>query len=127
MERKITEHFRLIKCICPCCKRVKIVKQFFHHMELLEEMRVILGFPIYITSAYRCKEHNTEVGGSKESQHMIFATDVTAKFGNGFKQRLEAMHKMAVRLKFGSIIYHDSFLHLDTRRRKYHDDKRKTT
>ena len=127
MEHKITEHFRLIKCICPCCKRVMVTPQFFRHMELLEKAREILSFPIYINSGYRCPPHNTDVGGSGTSQHMKYATDVTVKYGNGFKKRLGALHKMAKQLGFTGVIYHDSFIHLDVRKKKYHADKRKTT
>lgn len=127
MEHKITPHFRLVKCICPCCDRVKVIPRFFRHMELLEKMREILSFPIHINSAYRCEKHNLEVGGSENSYHMTFATDVRPGYGVGFKEKLEAMHKIAKQIGFKGIIYHDSFLHLDTRRRKYYADERKKT
>jgi len=125
VNTQITPHFRLVKCVCPCCKRVKVTKRFYNHMELLEKMREILGFPIYITSGYRCKNHNVEVGGSSISQHMEFATDIRPRFGNGFKQKLGVMYNMARALRFTCIIYHDSFLHIDLRRKRYFADKRK--
>lgn len=37
---------------------------------ILDPLRDIVGFPIYINSGYRCKPLNDAVGGSDNSQHM---------------------------------------------------------
>lgn len=127
MEHKITPHFRWVKCACPCCKEIKIIPALFRHMELLEKMRERLGFAIHINSGHRCSKHNTAIGGAKASQHLKFATDVRPSYGNGFKQKLLAMHKMAKELGFTCIIHYDSFIHIDTRKKKYFADKRNNT
>jgi hypothetical protein len=36
----------------------------------LQKVRDIIKKPIIITSAYRTKQHNTEIGGAKYSQHL---------------------------------------------------------
>lgn len=40
-------------------------------LELLQRIRNILNTPIFITSGYRSPEHNTEIGGVNDSQHMV--------------------------------------------------------
>ena len=119
LEEQITEHFKLRKCTCPCCDRIRIIPGLFRHMELLEAMRQDLGFTIIINSGYRCPEHNTEVEGSLRSWHMLYATDVRPGWGNGFQHRLKAMYKVALSQNWGGIVYHKTFLHLDLRPETY--------
>lgn len=40
-------------------------------MDILQCLRVILDFPLIITSAYRSPSHNMKVGGVPSSQHLI--------------------------------------------------------
>lgn len=114
-NKNITENFKYEKLTCPCCARLKIDERTFRHMELLQEMRTKLDFVIIVNSGYRCKQHNTDVGGSTNSQHMIFATDIRPSWQNGFKQRLKAMYKMAEELGFDGIGRYESFIHVDLR------------
>jgi len=116
--RKITEHFLYEDIKCPCCDRLKIIPRMYKHMELLEELREALGFPIIINSGYRCPRHNEEVNGTKNSQHMTFATDVRPKWGKGFKAKLIAMEKIAKNLGFRGIGTYSYFIHLDLREEK---------
>lgn len=90
-------------------------------------MRDKLGFPINITSGYRCKPHNEEIGGALHSYHLLFATDIRPNFGRGFQQRLHAMWHIAEEIGFTGIIIYNSWLHLDCRDVVHHGDKRKTT
>ena len=50
---------------CKCGECDGEMKPSF--MFRLEELREFLGFPFPISSAYRCLDHNTKVGGSKNS------------------------------------------------------------
>lgn len=53
--------------------------------EILDPLRELVGMPIYVTSGYRCKELNTVLKGSKNSQHMKGeAADITTNdmYGN---------------------------------------------
>ena len=114
-NKHVTAHFEFSECTCPCCDRIKITPGFFNHMEKLEEMRQELGFALVINSGYRCPDHNAEIGGSANSWHMNFATDIQPNWGKGFTQKLRAMYKMALVLEFGGIGYYTTFLHLDLR------------
>ena len=39
-------------------------------LDRLQELRVTLGKPLIVNSAYRSPEHNTKVGGAKASKHL---------------------------------------------------------
>jgi len=54
-----------LKCKCGCGK-CEMNESF---MERLDELRTLCGHPIYLSSAYRCPEHNSEVGGVDDSPH----------------------------------------------------------
>ncbi len=112
---RITEHFEIVKCACPCCDMLRITPGLSAHMEKLEGMRRELGFPVIITSAYRCPAHNREVGGAVRSWHLLFATDVRPGRGSGFDDRLKDMYKAALEIRWGGIGYYNNFLHLDMR------------
>ncbi len=52
--------------------------------ELLEPIRAFLGFPVHISSGYRCPALNRKIGGVITSAHCFgFAADITApQFGS---------------------------------------------
>jgi len=64
---RLTDHFSLDEFMCPCCERVEIA---YVIPFLLERIRLWIGEPLYITSAFRCPEHNREVGGAPDSLHL---------------------------------------------------------
>ncbi len=124
ISKKITEHFSFDgdkRIICSCCQKIMITDIFWKHMEMLEEVRMELGWPIIVNSGYRCLEYNTKIKGSEGSWHMIFATDVrpiTSPFwepDNVSRDRLKDLIKIAKDLGFTGIGTYDTFVHLDTR------------
>ena len=62
---------RELECHCEKCSgahtSLNINPLFLHRLNLLRDM---WGGPINVSDAYRCKEHNAEVGGSPNSQHL---------------------------------------------------------
>ena len=109
----VTEHFMYSDFICPCCDTLKIVPGFYRHVSLLERLRREGGFPIAVNSAFRCRSHNTKVGGAPRSWHLVFATDIRPEDGD--PEKLALLHKIALDLGFGGIGRYDTFIHLDLR------------
>jgi uncharacterized protein YcbK (DUF882 family) len=40
-------------------------------LEKLDQLREMIGGPVELSCAYRCPEHNAEVGGVSNSQHVL--------------------------------------------------------
>lgn len=74
---KLSKNFSEKEFACSCCGETKPSMEL---VNLLQEMRDELEEPITITSSYRCKKHNAEVGGAKHSQHLLgTAADIQVK------------------------------------------------
>lgn len=61
------KHFKLNEFRCPCCGKVLIDE---HLVDMLDQAREIAGVPFVITSGYRCRKHNEEIGGKPNSAHL---------------------------------------------------------
>jgi len=116
VNENISEHFMLTDLSCPCCDMLMVIPAIFRHMALLEKLYALI--PLEITSGYRCKKHNREVGGSVRSWHLKFATDILAldkSLRN--KKGAEALAEAAEKVGFngGIGIYTGGNIHLDLR------------
>ena len=108
-----SEHFKFRDFMCPCCRKLPLSEIFYRHIEKLEEMRVALGFPLIVNSGYRCPDHNAAVGGTNNSWHKIFATDIRPEDHNELK--LKRIVAYAKANGWGGIGIYKTFCHLDTR------------
>lgn len=82
-------------------------------MDKLDELRGLVGHPIYVTSGYRCPEHNRAVGGVDTSQHVLGnAADIYCDYVTA-----EKLGELAMQVGFDGIgIYHkEEFVHVDCR------------
>ncbi|MBN1592238.1 MAG: peptidase M15 [Candidatus Coatesbacteria bacterium] len=72
---QLSDHFNLREFQCPCCGRVKLHSAV---IDALEALRSKIGNkPIIIESGYRCAEHNEDIGGAPDSDHLYgWAVDV---------------------------------------------------
>ena len=79
--------------------------------QLLEAVRAALGYPLHITSGYRCDRLNTIIGGSRSSRHMLgLAADfVCPGFGRPAKAARAIVRSP---LAFDQLIYEHTWLHL---------------
>jgi|TARA_R110000796_G_scaffold178464_1_gene295162 uncharacterized protein YcbK (DUF882 family) len=83
----------------------------------LQVLRNYLGKPIHINSAYRSQEYNADIGGVKDSHHIMGrAADITVK---GFDPvavytTIELLIENGNMLQGGLGLY-DSFVHYDIR------------
>lgn len=99
-------HLKEYECKCGMCEETLVDMD---HMAKLQQLRHDLGSPIAITSAYRCREYNAQVGGSKNSQHIQgTATDIVVKDMSP-DEVADACEK------FDGLGRYDSFTHIDSR------------
>jgi uncharacterized protein YcbK (DUF882 family) len=82
----------------------------------LETLRENLGFPLKISSGFRCEKHNRGLGGARESRHLLgVAFDVGTS-------RMTAKEKFLL-VQEGTKIFrgvgiYDKHVHLDVREEK---------
>ena len=78
----------------------------------LDEIRTEFGYPITVTSGYRCPTVNTLVGGVPNSKHTLgLAADITAK---DFDALLAIIERYRVAGRFSECIVHKdkSYIHV---------------
>lgn len=82
-------------------------------LDKLDDMREKIGMPIIVSCGYRCPEHNAEVGGVANSQHIYGnAADI---YVNGLS--VDELADYCVAEGFDGIgrYYNSSFVHVDVR------------
>lgn len=80
-------------------------------MDMLQELRYAINTPLIINSGYRSPEHNTAVGGARNSYHLRGqAFDIR----NGL-HKVDELVSLARSIGFRGVGYYASFTHLDTR------------
>jgi len=107
---KVGDYFYLSEFQCSCCHTVKLVPYL---VWMLDKLRKKINAPIIITSGYRCKKHNKEVGGVKNSYHMRgMAADVYSK-----NYSPNELGRYTDEIGFDTIIVYPEkgFIHLDIR------------
>lgn len=106
-----------LECHCPRCAgqhtAERIDSNFLHRLNLLRDM---WGQPIYVSDAYRCPEHNRDVGGVENSQHRFgVAADIYVDGGQAEYERFFMFVKNS-RLFDGVGYYpNEQFVHVDLR------------
>lgn len=102
---------RELMCHCGCC-RERTVNQLRY---ALDRLREAVGQPLELSCAYRCPEHNREVGGVENSQHVLgTAADILVPNG----MTVDGLADTAANLGLFDGIgrYYDSeFVHVDVR------------
>jgi len=107
-EIQLTQNFKVKEFFCSCGKCTETLINI-DHVSKLQKLRDDLGSTIHINSAYRCPEHNTAIGGEKNSMHMKgHATDIVIKdmTPNAVADACE---------KFDGLGRYDTFTHIDSR------------
>jgi len=97
-------------CKCGCGTNHYNIKLVY----ALQELRDLIGKPIIINSAVRCKTHNQNVGGKPNSQHLLgAAADIKIK---GMSTLILYGYAIQIeRFKQGGIGLYDTFVHVDVR------------
>jgi len=115
---KLTKNFSLEEFECKCgCKMPAFVKENVKELaENLQVLRDVVG-RIDLTNAYRCKEHNADVGGSTNSQHIKGkAADIKSNTlsPSEIASIVEDLMKNE-KFKTGGIGIYNTFTHVDIR------------
>lgn len=77
------KYFTDRELFCPCCDFQGMQPSFMHKIELLREA---CEFPFIVTSAFRCVSYNEEIGGAKNSAHLLGqAMDIKVSHEKAFK------------------------------------------
>lgn len=82
MEHSLTRNFKWEEF--DCHDGTPVPREYWGNVKMLalnlEALRRLVGKPIEITSGYRTRSHNKEVGGAKDSQHLTAsAADIKIK------------------------------------------------
>ena len=79
----------------------------------LERVRSILGYPMHISSGYRCPKLNSAIGGSKSSAHMQgLAADFTChEFGTPYDVCVALEHEKGY-IGFDQLIMEGKWVHI---------------
>ena len=70
MEQQASKYFSVNEMVCKCCGGLPENGMDPKLLEVLDNMREKLGFPLFVSCMYRCPSHNAEVGGKVDSQHL---------------------------------------------------------
>ncbi len=115
---KLTKNFSLEEFECKCgCKMPADVEENIKELaDNLQILRDVIG-RIDLTNAYRCKEHNADVGGAIDSQHIKGkAADIksNALSPSEIASIVEDLMKNE-KFKTGGIGIYNTFTHVDIR------------
>ena len=118
MNNKLTDNFSMDEFECKCgCVMPEFVKK--NVQELAENLQVIRDVygKIDLTNAYRCKEHNADVGGSVNSQHLKGkAADIKSKqFSPSEIATITDDLMKNESFTLGGVGIYNTFTHVDTR------------
>lgn len=109
-----TKNFKRSEFACPCCGENKTKDEL---IIALQELRDYLGYPIIITSGYRCKKHNAKVGGVSNSQHMQgIAADIVVD-GLTTSELSRAANEIKA-FRNGGIGTYSTWVHVDIRKKR---------
>ena len=62
----VTPHFKVKELQCRCCGEMGMHDDM---LRVLEEIRTEMKRPLYLTSAFRCREHNNKISQVKNGPH----------------------------------------------------------
>ena len=110
INRKLTKNFSYKELMCKCgCEQMNIDPTLLNKLQLLRER---CGFPLVITSGYRCSQHPEERNKKEPGMHNKgLAVDIAKPQG----ERAYTILVNALALGFKGIGVSNSFIHLDLR------------
>ena len=115
---KLTKNFNLseFECNCGCSMPEFVKKNVIELAENLQVLRDAVG-KLDLTNAYRCKDHNADVGGAVSSQHLKGkAADVKSSTMSPSEIAVIVDDLMkSEKFKLGGVGIYNTFTHVDIR------------
>lgn len=97
---------------CPDCGRMRLDPRL---IPALQQLRNLGPEPIIVDDGYRCPEHNKEVGGVVDSQHILGkAADIRIQ-GLTLQQMYDRAKSVEAFYQAGIGVYDGGFIHVDVR------------
>ena len=126
---KLTNNFNKseFECKCGCEMPEDVFLQIQKLASQLQYIRDFIRLPMRITSGYRCKSHNKEVGGVSNSQHVLGkASDIQVSDSSpeAIYQVIDTLAEYGHVLQGGLGLY-NTFTHYDIRKTRARWDKTK--
>lgn len=113
---KLATNFKSTEFDCNgkgCCNTTHIEPLLVNYLQMI---RKHFGAPVVINSGYRCNKHNKAVGGASGSKHKFgAAADIKVKGVSPLK-----VAQYAETIGIRGIGLYDTFVHIDTRQKKYY-------
>lgn len=114
-NEKVGKYFKVKEFACQDGSQVVFIDGYL--VSILDILRNKVGKPVIINSGYRTPTRNKEVGGAKYSYHMRgMAADIRI---NGMSAREVANKLNAIVPDECGIIVYSTWVHIDTRTKKY--------
>ena len=112
MLKSEIKYFTKKELACPCCGLFNINEFSLKKIDLLREL---LGTPLFINSACRCRKHNVDIGGKEFSSHLCSSSQESFAFDVACKDAHERflIIRAAIRVGFHRIGVYEDFIHLD--------------
>jgi uncharacterized protein YcbK (DUF882 family) len=63
---RLSANFDLSEFKCKCCGAVKVSDDLYNLVGRLQAVRNAIGRAIHVTSGYRCRQHDANVGTSRQ-------------------------------------------------------------
>ena len=107
-----TKNFKVSEFACKHCGENKIDQKV---LNMAQEIRDYLGVPVRVNSGYRCETHNKNVGGVKNSKHVLGkACDLSCELGSA--KMFQAVKELREQGKLQDLDYcikYKTFIHID--------------
>ena len=111
--RKLYPNFRPKEFVCPCGECDGGAMEHYY-LAALQDLRLQMGFPFHITSAFRCPGYNATLPNSSPTSYhpKAVACDISTAALDS-EQRHRLLEKAF--LRFTGIGIYKNFIHLDLR------------
>ena len=94
---------------CPCCKLCFMDDRI---IKMLNDLRKACGFPLSISSAYRCIDHNLQIDGNEDSMH-VQGKAVDIKIHHLNSSKIKRLIEKIETIKFHSVVEFKDYIHVE--------------